>query len=191
MKNKKAIELSVNFLVIVILSIAMLGMGLYLVRTFFKGAEETKSQLDEQTREKIVEMLSYGENTAMPFNQKSIYAGESATYGVGVLNIDPKNTQTFKVEIKADKAYDFENKPITPDRGYSFTLGVEKDWLLYDEEPFTLKAHEQKEILALVTVPKVVVRGNYVFNVSISSCPTASCTPNSRYGFHKMYVTVP
>ena len=74
-KNKTGIELSINFIVVVILSVVILSIGLVLVRTFFAKTTEIKSSLDDQTKSKITEMLSFGEITAMPFNKKQIFAG--------------------------------------------------------------------------------------------------------------------
>ena len=60
MVNKKAaIELSMNFLVIIIISIVILGSGIYLTRQIFTGAQETSATLDERTKEAI---LHYGAN---------------------------------------------------------------------------------------------------------------------------------
>jgi len=53
LNNKKAMQLSVNFLVVMILSIAILAGSLVLVRTLFSKAENLKLELDESTEREI------------------------------------------------------------------------------------------------------------------------------------------
>lgn len=180
MMNKKGIELSINFIVVVILSIVILSIGLVLVRTFFAKTTEIKASLDDQTKSKITEMLSFGEITAMPFNKKQIFAGEYAVYGLGILNVE-KQPKEFIVEVTANAAYDKANNLIV-----SFSPGVEQEWILYDEESFSLDAQEQKELSILVTVPKATVSGNYIFDVE-----TLDITEGTRYGLNKIYIEVP
>jgi len=51
--SKKGIELSINFIVMLIIGIAMFGFGLKFLAQFFSGAEQIKSQLDTQTKTQI------------------------------------------------------------------------------------------------------------------------------------------
>ena len=58
--NKRAIELSINFIVLFILAIAMFSVGLVLVRNIFFEADEMKRTLDDRTRQKINTLLLGG-----------------------------------------------------------------------------------------------------------------------------------
>ncbi len=85
--NKRAMELSANFLVMVILGIAMLSMGTVFVRKMFTGASDLKTSLDKQTQEELENLLTAGERVAIPFTKKEVRAGETAIFGLGLLNI--------------------------------------------------------------------------------------------------------
>ena len=85
--NKKAIQLSINFLVIIIISIVMLSSGILIIKKYFKTADEIQLQLDEQTINDIGNLLDSGNQVAIQLNKKTIPAGESAIFGIGVINI--------------------------------------------------------------------------------------------------------
>ena len=55
--NKRAIQLSMNFLVTFILAIVILGMGVMFFTKLFMHGEEIKQQLDEQTRTELQQIL--------------------------------------------------------------------------------------------------------------------------------------
>jgi hypothetical protein len=168
MKSKKGIELSINFIVVIILSMVILGSGLYLVRSFFSNTVELKAQLDEQTKSKIVELLTYGDMTALPFNRKTINLEERAVFGLGILNINTYDGN-FSVRIDAFNAYD-KNNIIIPwfvHDNVNNDFKEENRWLKYDKAPFKVKAHEQAEIPILVNVPKNATKGVYTFDVTV------------------------
>ena len=96
------------------------------------------------------------------------------------MNVE-KQSKEFIVEITANSAYNKANEPI-----YGFEPGVEQEWILYDEDSFSLDAQEKKELSILVTVPKATVSGNYIFDVE-----TLDISTGSRYGLNKIYVEVP
>ena len=186
--NKKAIQLSINFLVIIILSIVMLSSGLVLVRKFFATTVDIKADLDTQTKGKISQLLSVGETTALPFNKKTINAGENGVFGLGILNVLREEHQ-YRVNIVAWDAYDKNKNQLTGFDGMqSNTFGMveENKYVLYEDTEFTLKPNEQKEIPILVSMPKESQRGTYIFNVIVQDL-----TQGSQYGnTQKKYVTV-
>jgi len=86
--NKKAIELSVNFLVMLIIALAVFGMGLMLFKQFFSQAENIKQNLDEQTKAELTQkMMSSSEQLIVYPTQMTIPRGSSDVFGVGILNI--------------------------------------------------------------------------------------------------------
>ena len=109
--NKKAIELSINFLVIIIISLAVFGMGILFVNKIFFAAGKKVAEMDSQTKEELARLLDSGDKVAMPFFQKTVIHGNTATFGIGVLNTlgSPK---AFTVVVKFDEAFDKEDKLI-------------------------------------------------------------------------------
>ena len=178
MQNKKAIELSINFLVVVILSLVILSSGIYLIRNFFRTTEEIKAQIDEQTEAQIENLLNQGELVAVPLNRRTIPIENYGLFGVGILNID-SSPKTFQLSVSFNAAYDKTNNQITNING--------NDWLLYDSDPFTLQPNEDKKMAVLVDVPETQ-EGIYIFNVKVIDADT-----NQPYGdiTKKIYVEVP
>jgi len=59
MKNKKAaFEMSIGTMVVIVLAITMLILGLTLIRNIFRGATESVSVLDENTRKAISSLFT-------------------------------------------------------------------------------------------------------------------------------------
>ena len=95
--NKKAIELSINFIVILVIALVMFGMGLTLFRKFFVEADVIKQNLDDQTKKEIQQiMMSSAEQVIVYPSQLTIRRGKSDVVGVGVLNIN-ENTTAFDI----------------------------------------------------------------------------------------------
>ena len=57
MKGKKGIELSLNFLVVLILSIVVLVGGITLTRSFLSTVEDQEEMVDAQTKRQIESLL--------------------------------------------------------------------------------------------------------------------------------------
>ena len=102
--NKRGIELSVNFLVMLILSLIVFMFGLYLVYQFFGTATELQTQLDEQTEKELQAMLISGERVALPKAQINLQRGKSYTFGLGILNTLGAEKE-FSVNILTGPAY--------------------------------------------------------------------------------------
>jgi len=177
MNSKKALQLSINSLVVIIISLVILSAGIVLLRNFFAGTAEIKAKLDSQTESKIAGLLAEGEPVAVPVNRKTIQAGEHSTFGLGILNIIQDTPQSgFNVDVVFTNAYDRTNTIITAIDG--------QEWLLYDEEGFTMQSNEQKIIPILIRVSKDAVPGSYIFTVTVTA-------DGNEYGKHKIYVEVP
>ncbi|MEE9524982.1 MAG: hypothetical protein V3V78_00050 [Candidatus Woesearchaeota archaeon] len=175
--NKKAVELSINFLVVVILSIVILTSGLLIVKRYFGTAEDIKAQLDEQTIAHIEELLDEGDPVAIASKRKVISGGESAIFGLGIFNIND-DTQNFKVDIKFSKLIERDQtivETVTPNP---------ETWLLYEDE-VTLGFNDKATISIRIEVPKTASQGTYIYNVNVCYGP---CTGQNRYGLTKIYV---
>ena len=100
--NKKAIELSINFIIIMILSIAIFSSSLILVKQFFGKAEKMKAAVDSETETKIRSLLVAGERVAIPVYTKETIASKPVTFALGISNIlkdTPGPTDTFTITV--------------------------------------------------------------------------------------------
>ncbi len=158
--KKGAIELSVNMLVVIIISLIVLAGGITLLYKFLAGAEGLKADLDSQTEEQIQRMLLQdGKIVALPINKAILPRGEQKTFGLGVMNIG--KTETFNVFIS----------PSSP--GYFPTTGSPQDnpqtnsWVLFDDSAFSLEQQESHNVAILISVPTDAENGIYLFDVSV------------------------
>src|SRR3989344_8163548 len=86
--TKGAIELSMNMLVMIIISIVILTGGMVLLYKFIGGAEDIKSQLDTRTDSELERLLvDQGKQVALPLHTATVTRGESHVFGIGILNI--------------------------------------------------------------------------------------------------------
>jgi len=175
MNKKAAIELSVNFIVIIIISLVILGAAILITRQVFRGATELKATLDTQTEAQIEALLEEGKPVAVAFNRKTIGRGEHDIFGVGVLNIEER--ANFNLEISFNKAFNKADEEIFCDDC--------NDWLLYSTDPFELGKNVENKIAVLIDVPKNAQIGDYIFDV------VANKDGSQYYNIQKIYVVVP
>ena len=179
--NKKAIELSVNFLVIIVLSLVMLSLGVILINKFFEAAEDIKTDLDSQTEAGIQSLLEQGKMVAVPINRKTIIRGEHDIFGLGILNI--KDSGDFKVVVRASDGFEPESNNYA-----SISTDNFAGWPLYFTEEFNLDRDQRRSIGIAIIVDKTALRGTYIFDVEVSYC-TPYCVPYDT--LKKIFVQVP
>ncbi len=172
--NKKGFEIGVNFLVVMILSIAILGMGFYMFNTLFEKTTYLQDSMTDSSKREIDSLLDTGEPVSIPRNARMIKAGDSEIFGLGIRN--EGNNANFKVF--AD--------------GSGLTTK-------YDASEITLRAGARTYVPIMVEVPVSKPRGSYVVDVEVcwneGQTGDESCTVNSnmkRYYFkQKIFVNVP
>ncbi|HIH37473.1 hypothetical protein J4460_08505 [Candidatus Woesearchaeota archaeon] len=84
--NKRGIELSVNFLVMLILAIVVFGFGIKLVYSMFSSSMNKIESLDQNSEQQIMSMLSSGKKVAIPIYKKTTVRGKPVVFGVGIYN---------------------------------------------------------------------------------------------------------
>ncbi len=207
--NRRGMELSINFLVTLILAITIFGFGIYLVRQFFGFAEEAQQKIDIQTQEEIERrLLDAGEKAAIPLNKARVKRAQVHTFGLGILN-SYKTSRTFSVSVKFTKAFDESNNElIEAEQDY-----MNKNWLFSSVPDVQLDANEHAftpltvRVDSKMTSPEgagssgsATLPGTYVFNVCVQpdGVPLVDCAdvdlnelPNLHGGqVLKLYVQV-
>ncbi len=91
-KNKKGFEISINFIVMVILSLVMLGVGFYFAKQIFAETIDIGNQLDFQTKQQLESKLrDPSALVAIGINKKNIKRGDHDAFGLGVANRDKED----------------------------------------------------------------------------------------------------
>ena len=210
-RNKKGMELSINFIVILIMSIVMFAGGLALINKFFKTAEEQKASIDSDTEAQIEQLLADGSRVAIPINRKQTKIGKSEVFGVGIYNILEGETDNLNFEVRVDftKFVDVDNK--VDEEPDDYVGYIDTNWIFSDVETVTIAQNKRKIVAVPVVVKskwddtKKTQPGTYIFNVHV--CPQAWVTdgdcdgeegstnqakPEEYYDghLHKIYVEV-
>ena len=168
MKSKKgAIELSINMLVVIIISIVVLAAGITLLYKFLAGAQDLQVTLDAKTEEEIQHLLlQEGKLVALPINKAVLSRGEQKIFGLGVLNVGTANSANQNSPIETF------NVLISP-FAYIPPAGLQQDnpptgsWVLFDDSAFKLGQQEQHSLGIMVSVPTDAATGIYLFDVSV------------------------
>lgn len=160
--RKRGIQLSVNFIVILIIALAVFSFGIKMMYDLMYKAEEIRQDVDENTEREIEAALAGGEIVSLPINHKESDVGESATFGLGIFNIE--ETQDFTIEMDFESAYNQKTKAPISVNG--------QEWILADYGPYTIAKNEQKIIALPIRIPKNVESGKtppgvYSFNVRV------------------------
>ena len=205
MRKKASIDLSVGFIVTLIICIVVFTSGVYILKKFFTHAESIKMTYDERTEKEIERLLDDGSKIAIPFDRKTINNGESATFGIGILNVlNTGQSNVFNIRIYFSKAYDKTNNLICND---PFSGCIPNTWLQTAEgsaDPGpnspginiqkTINNNEQAKFLLGVS-PKKAPSGIYTFDVLVCydtlDCNAYIGNPYMYDTVHKLYVEIP
>lgn len=170
--RKGAVALSVNFLVVIIIAIVILGLSFFLFSRVIKEVKEFDEQLDEQYEEQIWRLLDTGGVVVAPRNTQTVERGNVGRFGIGVRNIiEEEPILLFSIEVSPQ------------------TVGLceaKSEWLIIPrDKDRNIIRHTQDIFLIGVDIPKDTPKCTYVYNVNV----TYGIDP---YGtMQKIYVDVP
>lgn len=187
MLNKKAMELSLNFIVILIISIIIFGFGVKFISDLSSQAVEITDMTISELDERIEDIICEGsERVCVGIDRKIIKRKESSVFGVKILNIiepaPPEKGQYFDVIVT----------PPPPPK----PIGFKKDQTPIENPPSPnliiypaersvyIGANEVRSIGIGIQVPAKAVSGTYILNVEI-------ITDDEIYSKQKLLVDVP
>jgi len=206
-KNKKGFELSINFIVMVILSLVMLGVGFFFAKNIFFHTTEIGEQLDYQTKQQLESKLrDPSALVAIGVNKKLIKRNNQETFGVGVANRDKEEGYFFlEVECKIAQIKD-ENGDETKD-ATSCPGDTEKfccnEWIQskisgnkHEIDIGVLEPNEFEVATVFFNIHKKAEPGEYVYNVQVrrkkvGNSGTGIGQPTNYDSVKKIYVTIP
>ena len=176
---KKGIELSLNFLVTIIIALVILGFGIRFAYNLGSEATQMSDLTTEQLDKKIAELLcDSSEMVCIGVDKKTIQKGKYDVFGIKIVNI--QDGRNFMLSV-TPVGYTKNNEPITD-------VGLDKIQLKHNEN-FFIERNGQKEIGLGVEVAKNANSGTYILDVVMK---TESNGVLVQYaGLHKIYVEVP
>ncbi|MBL7056325.1 hypothetical protein ISS07_05410 [Candidatus Woesearchaeota archaeon] len=170
--NKRGIELSVNFLVTVIISLTIFMFGVKFIYNIASEATELEGLTTDQLDQRIGELLCEStDRICIGIDRKTIPKGKFDIFGIKIVNI--QDSQEFEVQITRPDipGYTKNNNPILED---------EIDWKPRNRAVM-LDRNQEKEVGIGIEVPKTTKSGTYIFDVRV--------VPYDE--LHKFYVDVP
>lgn len=175
--QKKAIELSLTFMVGVILAIILFVLG---IKFAYNIINET-NKIDKITigeLDKKFAQLSCGssDKVCIGIIRKLIQKGSYDTFGIKIINIG--ETASFLVEVKHSKAFDKENNEILNNLNFK-----------YNNNEILIEKNEGKSLGIAFEAPKNAVSGTYVFDVMVKNRVDGNFQQYDD--LEKIYVEVP
>ncbi|MBI2657726.1 hypothetical protein HYX08_03450 [Candidatus Woesearchaeota archaeon] len=177
MLNKKAIELSLNFIVILIISIIIFGFGVQFIKKLAAQATElqeiTTSELDERIGNLVCES---SDRVCAGIDRKTIRRTKFDVFGLKIINILDSQNFDIGVSRPSPSGYTKNKQPI------------QEDGLIWNPKARSvfIEKNEEKNLGIGIQVPATAVSGTYIFDVKIQS---ADGKPYSAT--QKLYVDVP
>ena len=158
MKNKRGIELSINFIVILVISIVVFVLGIKFVYQLVSDTKNlatiTFKELDDQIGDLICES---SERVCISGDSKEVGRDQIGFFGIKIRNV--LESQDFEVKV---------TRPIPGgvSKNQNEIFGDKLDW-----KPSVRTVHigtnEEVKVGVGVYVPKTAVSGTYIFNVDI------------------------
>ncbi len=115
-RNKRGIELTINFIVMLILGIAMLSGAIILTTKLFGKAKKYQDQVDSNTQAEIKKLITSSNDQVIIYPaRKTMARKESATFGIGVQNTLKNSlgkSDDFTISVSFGKAYTSNKQPL-------------------------------------------------------------------------------
>lgn len=169
---KKGIELSINFLVTIVIALTIFGFGVRFIYTLASEATELESLTTSELDKRIGDLLCEStDKVCIGKDKKVIRKGDFDVFGIKIINI--QDVTDFEIIISRPDipGYTPNNNPI---------FGDELKWNPKSRTE-RLEREEENEFGLGISVPKTAISGTYIFDVRVEPYGT----------LHKLYVEVP
>ena len=166
MFSKKGIELSINFIVMLVLGMAMFFGGLMFVMKFFGEAETIKGTMDAQTQRQIEAMLDSGSPFVIPIHSKEIGRKKHDTFGVGVFNdgTGDASMTKFTLQVQFNSAF---NPRTNAQICYGGICADDQKPVIKGAGEADIPVGAKHNFLLLAEVPPKTESGTYIYTVRI------------------------
>ena len=168
---KKGIELSLNFLVTLIIVLTIFTFGVKFISDLTKEATELESLTTEQLDKRIENLVCDTDKVCIGINRKTIQKGEFDVFGIRIINI--LETQEFGIISKVTKIIKNNEEIIDPNNLNKINLK--------HRTSFVIEKNDEENIGMGVEVAKDALSGTYIIDVEIPQYDEV----------YKIYVEVP
>ncbi len=169
---KKGMELSLTFMVAIIIAVVIFILGIRFVYNLASQSNDVKDSASGNLDKKFAEILcNSNDRVCIGIERKLIAKGNSDVFSLKIINIYDNTDFNITVTRPSPSGYTKSNKNIT------------KDILEWEPKFRTImvERNEEKEIGIGISVPKDAGQGTYIFDVKVEPYNT----------LNKIYVEVP
>jgi len=173
--KKASIEIGVNFLVVLIICLVLLGIGVKLMVSFISSADKLRTNVEEYNKAQIKKNLDSGALVAALPSSIVVQRGGYADFDIGISN-ELGAEQSFHVFVAED-----------PNDGHNVP-DIKK---LYVQGPYSVKNNAQYFMPVRIVMPRAAPGGTYIFDVVV--CTGDQCFKGSSFAYGdliKIYVNV-
>ena len=157
MPKTSALQLSTNFMVIIILSMVIFGLGIFFAQRIHSSAGRKVDQADEGAKLELIRLRNEGEAVALAPER----INRQGAVLLMIANDRSVDSNEFGFKVFYDDCFNGDCGAPSP-----------IDWISYptkgdEERPFEIKSNEMKKFWIIVDPPKDAPSGTYVFNVEV------------------------
>lgn len=180
--KKKAIELSINFLVMFVLAVVVFSFGVRFIYQLYEEAEEIKRVTIDELDDSIGDILcSSSQRVCIGQDKYLVPRGEFIIFAVNVINVLDRDIFLIDVRPSDPIGYTADNDPI-------YDIDNSKQIEVKYRSELVVEKFEKEGFGVGIQVPKSGVRsGTYIFDVILSRQSTGEQYTNVQ----KLYVEVP
>lgn len=159
--NKKAMELSINFIVILILSITILGFGITFAYKLMDTAQDYNVQVSERIQSELQRSLSSGERVQL-IKDSTTNPDKYKKYALGIINVQNSGPH-FYFSIYPLGAFDKQNNEID-------NVLIDENNLVYIKGYKEIQNNEKAFLGIIVKINNTIPKGQY--GMSVWVCAT-------------------
>ncbi|MEA3514451.1 MAG: hypothetical protein U9R34_03175 [Nanoarchaeota archaeon] len=172
LNKKAAIELSVNFLVILIISLVVFGSGLTLFWKIYQSGEEQLRQVSRNVEQKIITQLHGGAKVSVVPRSIDLDRDEEYIIGIGINNVLPED-HVFKIFARRGLFVREDMEPCTFSPGPLDTNCATLDppipllKLLGDNVELRVESNKQEISNLMIKTERKALSGRYTIDVCV------------------------
>ena len=179
MINKKAIELSISFLVVLIISIVIFGFGIRFMYNLFSSANDIRDLTMEDIDKKIGDVVCEGsDRVCIGIDRKKIPRNDFDVFSVKIINI--LDAQNFDITVSNSAGYTKDKKQI------QLTTSFKGMAINPSSRNIYIDKNDEKSVGIGIQVPTNAPSGTYIVDVTIKTQDGQLYVP-----IQKLYVDVP
>lgn len=153
--QKKAIEVSLAFIVVIVIALSLFVLGVKFIYDITAEAGKIEEVSIEQLDRKFAELsCESNDKVCIGIIRREVPKGKFDVFGVKIINII--STTDFLVEVNPSSAFDKENNEIENNIRFK-----------YNDKVILIEKNEEKNIGIAFEVPKEAQSGIYIFDIVV------------------------